>query len=473
MLCGQASAVETDYDAGSRALPLQQAGGTARAMSMGSAVIAVPQGSASLLWNPAGLSRMRCTEVGLHHNSGLGDVIQEIAIFGMPLGEVKEDEKGGGALGGLAASIGYVNYGSFPGRDELGLPTDNYEAGDYSGSLGWGMEILPKLSAGIAVKGNRSNFAGKRYDAYAGDLGLLWNVLPSVELGAAHSNFNLGSKVGDSELASGWRVGGAWTLMRHLILAGAGELQKQGVNRIQAGAEYLIGNIEENSSVLALRAGYQFTYPNPELNGMTRLTIGLGYTLTRSLALDYAMLPTGELGTSHRLSLTFKFNCPEKPLPPAAAAPAPYVAVVAPAPYVAPAKPKPYVAPYRPPVVLKAFVLEDSHFDFDSSTLRPEGMAALRENVQLLKEHPNTRVRVSGYTSMRGTEEYNQLLSERRAAAVESFLIMEGDIAPSRISTIGYGETRPAEYEISGKKADMGSDAAKANKRVIFEVIVK
>ena len=51
-------------------------------MSMGSAVVAVDQCSASLLWNPAGLSRLSCTELGLHHNTGLADTFQETVIFG-------------------------------------------------------------------------------------------------------------------------------------------------------------------------------------------------------------------------------------------------------------------------------------------------------------------------------------------------------------------------------------------------------
>src|ERR1700719_4359977 len=142
LICGQAAAVETDYSAGAAALPLQQAGGTARAMAMGSAVVAVPQGSASLLWNPAALSQMSCSEVALHHNTGLADTIQEIGIFGTPLGSVKDDGKGG-ALGGIAVSVGYVDYGSFAGRDAFGLPTGNYHSGDFSGSVGWGMEVLP------------------------------------------------------------------------------------------------------------------------------------------------------------------------------------------------------------------------------------------------------------------------------------------------------------------------------------------
>ncbi|OGS66720.1 MAG: hypothetical protein A3J79_04245 [Elusimicrobia bacterium RIFOXYB2_FULL_62_6] len=117
--------------------------------------------------------------------------------------------------------------------------------------------------------------------------------------------------------------------------------------------------------------------------------------------------------------------------------------------------------------MLKLVALETSHFDYNSAELRPEGMEALRENVQLLKENPRAEVRVAGYASASGTEEYNQLLSEKRAVAVSMFLIKEG-IAPSRITTIGYGETQPAEFEATPEK--LHTEAAKANKRVLLTV---
>ena len=123
----------------------------------------------------------------------------------------------------------------------------------------------------------------------------------------------------------------------------------------------------------------------------------------------------------------------------------------------------------EPKVIILAF--EDVHFDFDKSTLKPEAQAILKRNVQLLKDNPNAKVRIAGYTSASGTEAYNQKLSERRAKAVQEYLINEGVVSPDRLSTIGYGESNPAMYEAAPK--ELYSTAAKANMRVLFEITVQ
>lgn len=120
-------------------------------------------------------------------------------------------------------------------------------------------------------------------------------------------------------------------------------------------------------------------------------------------------------------------------------------------------------------MVILAF--EDVHFDFDKSTLSLEAKRILRRSVQVLKDNPRARIRIAGYTSAAGTEDYNQSLSERRARAVEDFLVEEGVVSPGRLSTIGYGQNRPAEHEAAPQ--DLYSPAAKANMRVLFEIIVK
>jgi OOP family OmpA-OmpF porin len=126
------------------------------------------------------------------------------------------------------------------------------------------------------------------------------------------------------------------------------------------------------------------------------------------------------------------------------------------------------VAASETKVIILAF--EDVHFYYDKSTLNPEAQAILKRNIQLLKDNPKVQVRIAGYTSASGTEEYNQKLSERRAKAVQEFLISEGIITRDRLSTIGYGKTNPAVYEAAPK--ELYSPAARANMRVLFEIIV-
>jgi OmpA-OmpF porin, OOP family len=124
-----------------------------------------------------------------------------------------------------------------------------------------------------------------------------------------------------------------------------------------------------------------------------------------------------------------------------------------------------------PKAEVKLIILEEEHFDFDKSTLTAKGVEAMERNVQVFKANPEMKARIAGYASASGTEEYNQKLSERRAKTVQEYLIKEGDIAPGRMTTIGYGETRPEMYEPI--PSDIESKAAKANRRVLFEIIVK
>jgi OmpA-OmpF porin, OOP family len=123
----------------------------------------------------------------------------------------------------------------------------------------------------------------------------------------------------------------------------------------------------------------------------------------------------------------------------------------------------------EPTTIVLAF--EDIHFNFDKSTLTPEAQRILKRNIQIMKDNPNAHVRIAGYTSASGTEEYNQKLSERRAKAVEEYLINEGIITPDRLTMIGYGKTDPAEYEAAPQ--ELYSKAAKANMRVLFQIVVQ
>ena len=82
-------------------------------------------------------------------------------------------------------------------------------------------------------------------------------------------------------------------------------------------------------------------------------------------------------------------------------------------------------------------------FEFDRAEVRPEYYGEIREMAQFLEEHPDIVAELEGHTCSIGPEEYNQGLSERRANAVREVLISEFGVSPGRITTTGYGESRP------------------------------
>ncbi len=87
--------------------------------------------------------------------------------------------------------------------------------------------------------------------------------------------------------------------------------------------------------------------------------------------------------------------------------------------------------------------LKGVNFDFDKSTLRPDAVAILNEAVEILKRYPDLRVEVAGHTDSKGTDAYNQKLSERRAQAVYDYLTSNGVDAGRLVGPVGYGESRP------------------------------
>ena len=87
--------------------------------------------------------------------------------------------------------------------------------------------------------------------------------------------------------------------------------------------------------------------------------------------------------------------------------------------------------------------LRGVNFDFDMSNLRPDAVAILEQATTILMNHPELRVEVAGHTDSKGTDEYNQALSERRARAVYDYMTSHGVDADRISGPTGYGESRP------------------------------
>ena len=101
-------------------------------------------------------------------------------------------------------------------------------------------------------------------------------------------------------------------------------------------------------------------------------------------------------------------------------------------------------------------------FAFDSDEITDDSYPVLDEAVVILKRYSSYSVKIQGHTDNSGGVEYNQNLSERRAASVKMYLTAKG-ISSSRISTIGFGELRP-------ERTNKTEEGRSYNRRIEFKL---
>jgi len=165
---------------------------------------------------------------------------------------------------------------------------------------------------------------------------------------------------------------------------------------------------------------------------------------------------------------------PPAPSPVVVAAPAPAPAPAVEAPPPAPAAKVVEVAPAPRQIEVivsqceeRLRVGSDFLFDFDRAQVRPEADAALEEVAERVNA-AGKRVMVEGHTDAKGTDSYNQTLSERRASAVR-FALTERGVSDARMVVRGFGKSRP----IAPNEHEDGSDdpdGRQKNRRV--EVVI-
>lgn len=110
----------------------------------------------------------------------------------------------------------------------------------------------------------------------------------------------------------------------------------------------------------------------------------------------------------------------------------------------------------------------DVLFDFDKAVLRPEATPSLEKVALVIQSYPKATVNIEGHSDNVGADAYNQALSERRAAAVQSWLTSHQVTAP--ITTKGWGETKPVVPNTNPDGSD-NPDNRQKNRRV--EIVVR
>ncbi|MCP9753221.1 OmpA family protein [Ferruginibacter sp. HRS2-29] len=111
----------------------------------------------------------------------------------------------------------------------------------------------------------------------------------------------------------------------------------------------------------------------------------------------------------------------------------------------------------------QVFRLNNVFFDFDKYDLRAESNVELDRVVAFLNEYPNVEIEMSAHTDSKGSDQYNFTLSDNRARSVMNYILAKG-IQPNRITSQGYGETKP----VATNDTD---DGRQLNRRVEFKIM--
>ena len=111
----------------------------------------------------------------------------------------------------------------------------------------------------------------------------------------------------------------------------------------------------------------------------------------------------------------------------------------------------------------------DVLFDFDKYTLLPKASDTLQKVGQVAASYPSSPIQIEGHTDGKGTHPYNMKLSENRADAVKAWLVQNASVAGSRISTRGWGETKPI---APNKKPDGSDDPEGRQKNRRVEIVL-
>jgi hypothetical protein len=245
------------------------------------------------VWNPAGLAYLDSIQAAGMHVSYLQGVHYEYLGLAMPLEDKSQ---------GLGFAVQYLGSGNITGRDENGIQTSDYSSTFAAYSLAYGARLADNLSAGATAKVITEKISDVSGNAYAADGGLLYMPSSRLTLGAAVANLGSNVKlVSQSDpLPLAVRAGATWAVKPEFNFSGEGVYRRDGLLSGSVSGEYKYLN------VCALRAGYDTSHTK-QLSAAAGIRGGIA-VFFKGQELAYAIVPYGDLGTTHFVSLVIRFT---------------------------------------------------------------------------------------------------------------------------------------------------------------------
>jgi len=247
--------------------------------------------------NPGGLGFLESDQLAGQHLAYIGSVHYEFASFVHPLGK-------GRALG---ASIQYLGSGDIPGTDINGNPAPDFSAHYAAYSLAYGQSFGDKLSLGVTGKMINAKISDVGANAYAMDLGSMYQLTRDLRLAAVLTN--VGTKLTfidqSDSLPLAFHMGAAYATKYHVNVTAEGIYRETGLASFHTGLEW------SPMDMIALRLGYR-TDTLKGLSPVAGLTTGIGLKAW-GYEFSYAWVPLGDLGDTQYFSLLLKFGEPKTP----------------------------------------------------------------------------------------------------------------------------------------------------------------
>mgnify|MGYP001615318140 CR=1 FL=1 len=256
----------------------------ARPAAMGEAFCAVDDGVNSI--NPAGLAQVRKMQFSITHQEWIDD-LRHVSISSVyPLLD-----------GVIGANIAYLTMGKLNGRDAVGNETGSFAACDMIVGVTYAKTVRKQLAIGLGLKVLQQRIATEQAIAIMTDMGARLQLNKSLSIGAAIQN--LGTKVKfvteSDRLPLSFTIGGAYNTLGDKLLVAVDVNKAVDSNfKVNLGAEYWVTNM------LAIRGGY-----NSSIDAGDGFSAGAGLRI-KNCQIDYALVPYGDLGKTHRISFSFR-----------------------------------------------------------------------------------------------------------------------------------------------------------------------
>lgn len=274
----------------------------ARGMAMGGAYSALTNDAYAMFWNPAGLALVPRASVGVMHNEYVADIRFQYLSYAQRINESSV----------LAGAVRYLDAGAIDNTDLSGNAIGTFRPRSYVYEMGWGQSIGDLTDAerditmGVTMRYLHSDLVAHA-DGWAGDIGMqahYSDTFMPFNLSAVVQNLGRGQKfqtVRDTLPFRG-KFGASIQPRPFLTLALEAFLPVSAAPYMAAGGEFAIETSHRAKAFL--RAGFNSRTLLTGLDGIRGLTAGFGVKVS-DFSVDYAFVPMGALGNTHRLGLSW------------------------------------------------------------------------------------------------------------------------------------------------------------------------